>query len=45
MNPIPDWSRPGLTTTAIGAVHLQGAGGNWTKFFLHVLVCRHMKLV
>ena len=30
MNPIPDRSRPGLTTTAIGAVHLQGAGGNWT---------------
>ena len=30
MNPIPDRSRPGLTTTAIGAVRLQGAGGNWT---------------
>ncbi|KAK3517285.1 hypothetical protein QTP70_002580 [Hemibagrus guttatus] len=28
-NFIPDWSRPGLTTTAIGAVDLQGAGGNW----------------
>uniref|UniRef100_A0A3B3BNZ8 Endonuclease/exonuclease/phosphatase domain-containing protein n=1 Tax=Oryzias melastigma TaxID=30732 RepID=A0A3B3BNZ8_ORYME len=27
---IPDRSRPGLTTTAIGAVHRQGAGGNWT---------------
>ncbi|KAK3535778.1 hypothetical protein QTP70_021098, partial [Hemibagrus guttatus] len=26
---IPDQSRPGLTTTAIGAVDLQGAGGNW----------------
>ncbi|KAK3566535.1 hypothetical protein QTP86_034040, partial [Hemibagrus guttatus] len=26
---IPDRSRPGLTTTAIGAVDLQGAGGNW----------------
>ncbi|KAK3556732.1 hypothetical protein QTP70_015066, partial [Hemibagrus guttatus] len=25
----PDRSRPGLTTTAIGAVDLQGAGGNW----------------
>ncbi|KAK3558030.1 hypothetical protein QTP86_006358 [Hemibagrus guttatus] len=24
-----DWSRPGLTTTAIGAIDLQGAGGNW----------------
>ncbi|KAK3506225.1 hypothetical protein QTP70_002928 [Hemibagrus guttatus] len=24
-----DRSRPGLTTTAIGAVDLQGAGGNW----------------
>ncbi|KAK3570178.1 hypothetical protein QTP86_015745, partial [Hemibagrus guttatus] len=29
MNFIPDRSRPGLTTTAIGAVDLQGAGGNW----------------
>ncbi|KAK3520366.1 hypothetical protein QTP70_024045 [Hemibagrus guttatus] len=29
-NFIPDRSRPGLTTTAIGAVDLQGAGGNWT---------------
>ncbi|KAK3532782.1 hypothetical protein QTP86_028151 [Hemibagrus guttatus] len=29
MNFIPDLSRPGLTTTAIGAVDLQGAGGNW----------------
>ncbi|KAK3536393.1 hypothetical protein QTP86_008847 [Hemibagrus guttatus] len=28
-NFIPDGSRPGLTTTAIGAVGLQGAGGNW----------------
>ncbi|KAK3535973.1 hypothetical protein QTP70_022853 [Hemibagrus guttatus] len=28
-NFIPDRSRPGLTTTAIGAVDLQGAGGNW----------------
>ncbi|KAK3568399.1 hypothetical protein QTP86_005559 [Hemibagrus guttatus] len=28
-NFIPDQSRPGLTTTAIGAVDLQGAGGNW----------------
>ncbi|KAK3573265.1 hypothetical protein QTP86_019235 [Hemibagrus guttatus] len=28
-NCIPDRSRPGLTTTAIGAVDLQGAGGNW----------------
>ncbi|KAK3570181.1 hypothetical protein QTP86_015886 [Hemibagrus guttatus] len=28
-NFIPDQSRPGLTTTAIGAVNLQGAGGNW----------------
>ncbi|KAK3507722.1 hypothetical protein QTP70_034827, partial [Hemibagrus guttatus] len=25
----PDRSRPGLTMTAIGAVDLQGAGGNW----------------
>ena len=29
MTSIPDRSRPGLTTTAIGAVDLQGAGGNW----------------
>ncbi|KAK3518654.1 hypothetical protein QTP70_006960 [Hemibagrus guttatus] len=29
LNFIPDRSRPGLTTTAIGAVDLQGAGGNW----------------
>ncbi|KAK3524988.1 hypothetical protein QTP86_012195 [Hemibagrus guttatus] len=28
-NFIPDRSRPVLTTTAIGAVDLQGAGGNW----------------
>ncbi|KAK3575243.1 hypothetical protein QTP86_023434, partial [Hemibagrus guttatus] len=28
-NFIPDWSRPRLITTAIGAVDLQGAGGNW----------------
>ncbi|KAK3538419.1 hypothetical protein QTP86_001765 [Hemibagrus guttatus] len=28
-NFIPDQSRPGLTTTTIGAVDLQGAGGNW----------------
>ncbi|KAK3506915.1 hypothetical protein QTP70_031190, partial [Hemibagrus guttatus] len=28
-NFIPDRSRPRLTTTAIGAVDLQGAGGNW----------------
>ncbi|KAK3538187.1 hypothetical protein QTP70_032945 [Hemibagrus guttatus] len=28
-NFIPDRSRPGLTTTTIGAVDLQGAGGNW----------------
>ncbi|KAK3555648.1 hypothetical protein QTP86_025616 [Hemibagrus guttatus] len=28
-NFIRDRSRPGLTTTAIGAVDLQGAGGNW----------------
>ncbi|KAK3526577.1 hypothetical protein QTP70_030714, partial [Hemibagrus guttatus] len=28
-NFIPDRSRPGLRTTAIGAVDLQGAGGNW----------------
>ncbi|KAK3516091.1 hypothetical protein QTP70_005429 [Hemibagrus guttatus] len=28
-NFIPDRLRPGLTTTAIGAVNLQGAGGNW----------------
>ncbi|KAK3540327.1 hypothetical protein QTP70_029586 [Hemibagrus guttatus] len=28
-NFIPDRSRPGLTTTAIGVVDLQGAGGNW----------------
>ncbi|KAK3569470.1 hypothetical protein QTP86_031432 [Hemibagrus guttatus] len=28
-NFIPDRSRPGLTTTPIGAVDLQGAGGNW----------------
>ncbi|KAK3548023.1 hypothetical protein QTP70_002688 [Hemibagrus guttatus] len=28
-NFIPDRSRPGLTTTAIGAVDLQGASGNW----------------
>ncbi|KAK3516707.1 hypothetical protein QTP70_022500 [Hemibagrus guttatus] len=29
LNFIPDRLRPGLTTTAIGAVDLQGAGGNW----------------
>ncbi|KAK3560566.1 hypothetical protein QTP86_010906 [Hemibagrus guttatus] len=29
LNFIPDRSRPGLTMTAIGAVDLQGAGGNW----------------
>ncbi|KAK3539360.1 hypothetical protein QTP70_003845 [Hemibagrus guttatus] len=29
LNFIPDWSRPGSTMTAIGAVDLQGAGGNW----------------
>ncbi|KAK3525439.1 hypothetical protein QTP86_031550, partial [Hemibagrus guttatus] len=29
LNFIPDRSRPGLTTTAIGAVDLEGAGGNW----------------
>ncbi|KAK3537120.1 hypothetical protein QTP70_002138 [Hemibagrus guttatus] len=29
LNFIPDRSRPGLTTTAIGAVDLQGTGGNW----------------
>ncbi|KAK3525007.1 hypothetical protein QTP86_012886 [Hemibagrus guttatus] len=28
-NFIPDRSRPGLTTTDIGVVDLQGAGGNW----------------
>ncbi|KAK3506625.1 hypothetical protein QTP70_011141 [Hemibagrus guttatus] len=28
-NFIPDRSKPGLTTTTIGAVDLQGAGGNW----------------
>ncbi|KAK3522434.1 hypothetical protein QTP86_010804 [Hemibagrus guttatus] len=28
-NSLKDRSRPGLTTTAIGAVDLQGAGGNW----------------
>ncbi|KAK3542458.1 hypothetical protein QTP86_025883, partial [Hemibagrus guttatus] len=28
-NFIPDRSRPGLTTTVIGAVDLQGASGNW----------------
>ncbi|KAK3541694.1 hypothetical protein QTP86_001113 [Hemibagrus guttatus] len=28
-NFIPDRSRPGLTTTAIGTIDLQGAGGNW----------------
>ncbi|KAK3529832.1 hypothetical protein QTP86_006912 [Hemibagrus guttatus] len=28
-NFIPDRSRPGLTMTAIGAVDLQGASGNW----------------
>ncbi|KAK3551565.1 hypothetical protein QTP70_019805, partial [Hemibagrus guttatus] len=28
-NFIPDRSRPGLTTTAIGAGNLQGVGGNW----------------
>ncbi|KAK3535978.1 hypothetical protein QTP70_023718, partial [Hemibagrus guttatus] len=28
-NFIPDRSRPGLTTTAIGTIGLQGAGGNW----------------
>ncbi|KAK3513818.1 hypothetical protein QTP70_028869 [Hemibagrus guttatus] len=29
LNFIPDESRSGLTTTAIGAVDLQGASGNW----------------
>ncbi|KAK3554412.1 hypothetical protein QTP70_023054 [Hemibagrus guttatus] len=29
LNFIPDRSRPGLKTTAIGAIDLQGAGGNW----------------
>ncbi|KAK3555065.1 hypothetical protein QTP86_007988 [Hemibagrus guttatus] len=29
LNFILDRSRPGLTTTTIGAVDLQGAGGNW----------------
>uniref|UniRef100_A0A673K0B0 Craniofacial development protein 2-like n=1 Tax=Sinocyclocheilus rhinocerous TaxID=307959 RepID=A0A673K0B0_9TELE len=29
MTSIPDRSGPGLTTTAIGAVDLQGTGGNW----------------
>ncbi|KAK3564115.1 hypothetical protein QTP86_007626 [Hemibagrus guttatus] len=29
LNFIPDRSRPGLKTTAIGAVDLQGTGGNW----------------
>ncbi|KAK3544001.1 hypothetical protein QTP70_032759 [Hemibagrus guttatus] len=29
LNFIPDRSRPELTTTAIGSVDLQGAGGNW----------------
>ncbi|KAK3514119.1 hypothetical protein QTP70_005119 [Hemibagrus guttatus] len=29
MNFIMDRSRPGLTTTAISAIDLQGAGGNW----------------
>ncbi|KAK3524213.1 hypothetical protein QTP70_022666, partial [Hemibagrus guttatus] len=29
LNFIPDRSRPGLTTTTIGAVDLQGASGNW----------------
>ncbi|KAK3525230.1 hypothetical protein QTP86_024951 [Hemibagrus guttatus] len=29
LNFMPDRSRPRLTTTAIGAVDLQGAGGNW----------------
>ncbi|MCI4391424.1 hypothetical protein PGIGA_G00134180 [Pangasianodon gigas] len=29
LNFIPDRSRPGLTTTAIGTGDLQGAGGNW----------------
>ncbi|KAK3553518.1 hypothetical protein QTP70_004198 [Hemibagrus guttatus] len=29
LNFIPDRSRPGLTTTAIGAVDLQGTSGNW----------------
>ncbi|KAK3568201.1 hypothetical protein QTP86_000225 [Hemibagrus guttatus] len=29
LNFIPDRSRPGLTTTTIGAVDLQGIGGNW----------------
>lgn len=30
MNTIPDLSRPGLTTTATDAIHLQGAGENLT---------------
>ncbi|KAK2921658.1 hypothetical protein Q8A73_001143 [Channa argus] len=30
MTSIPDRSGPGLTTTATGAVDLQGTGGNWT---------------
>ncbi|KAK3528390.1 hypothetical protein QTP86_034256, partial [Hemibagrus guttatus] len=29
LNFIPDRSRPGLTTTAIGAIDLPGTGGNW----------------
>ncbi|KAK3573842.1 hypothetical protein QTP86_032881 [Hemibagrus guttatus] len=29
LNFIPDRSRPGLKTTAIGAIDLQGTGGNW----------------
>ncbi|KAK3572798.1 hypothetical protein QTP86_007401 [Hemibagrus guttatus] len=29
LNFIPDRSRPGLTMTAIGAIDLQGTGGNW----------------
>lgn len=29
MTAISDWSRPGLTTTASGAVDQQGAGVNW----------------
>ncbi|KAK3538399.1 hypothetical protein QTP86_001745 [Hemibagrus guttatus] len=29
MNKIKSYTKPGLTTTAIGAVDLQGAGGNW----------------
>ena len=29
MKPVPDWTRPGLTTTTIGAVDLYSGDGNW----------------